>query len=136
MVHSFTFHQLQVEVREWSTRNFGVNPALWKFLGIVEEVGELAHAELKMLQGIRTNEDHEAKGKDAVGDMLVYLADFCSRRGWDLQEIIEQVWHRVSQRDWKKDPVRGGEGTSSRPYVVAEGDPVKEIPLAEDGTMP
>lgn len=103
------FEILQREVDEWSKKNFGENPPLWKFLGVVEEVGELAHAELKMLQGIRTDEDHEAKGKDAVGDILVYLVDYCSRRGWSMQDIIEQVWGRVKQRDWKKDPVKGGD---------------------------
>lgn len=104
------FEILQREVSEWSKKNFGENPPLWKFLGIVEEVGELAHAELKMLQGIRTDEDHEAKGKDAVGDLLVYTADFCARRGWDMQEIVEKTWrNRVQKRDWKKDPVKGGD---------------------------
>lgn len=107
-MQGLNFHQLQVEVGDWSTRNFGKNPAIWKLLGVVEEVGELAHAELKSLQGIRTSEDHEAKGKDAVGDILVYLADYCNRRDWKMQEIIEQVWGEVSKRDWKKDPEKGG----------------------------
>lgn len=101
------FELLQHEVGVWSKKNFGENPALWKFLGVVEEVGELAHAELKSMQGIRTNEDHEAKGKDAVGDILVYLSDFCNRKGWDMQEIIETTWAEVSKRDWKNDPEKG-----------------------------
>jgi NTP pyrophosphatase (non-canonical NTP hydrolase) len=103
------FQNLQYEVDEWSQRNFGKNPPIWKFLGIVEEVGELAHALLKKLQGIRVTEDHEAKAKDAVGDLLIYTADFCARMGWDMQEIIEKTWKRVQKRDWKKDPKKGGD---------------------------
>src|SRR5262245_2028022 len=55
----------QAEIYEWSTRNFG-NPVeitynIWSFLGMVEEVGEIAHAILKYSQEIRgTREEHEA----------------------------------------------------------------------------
>ena len=30
-------------------------------------------------------------------------------REWDLQGIIEEVWGRVSKRDWHKDKLNGGE---------------------------
>lgn len=99
------FRQLQAEQAKWAEHNFGDQPPEISFLGVVEEVGELAHTILKRKQGIRTSEDHEAKGKDAVGDILIFLADFCTRSGWDLQEIIEQTWAEVSQRDWKANPV-------------------------------
>ena len=102
-----TFKQLQDEVRPWTMHNFGERPSWQPLLGIQEEVGELSHAHLKAEQGIRTNEDHEADGKDAVGDILVFLADYCNCKGWDMQEIIEETWDAVKQRDWKKDPEKG-----------------------------
>ena len=104
-----TFGELQAQVGHWSLKNFGEDPPVWKFVGMVEEVGELAHALLKKKQGIRITEDHEAKAKDAVGDLLVYTADFCARMGYDMQAIIEKVWAKVSKRDWKADPSKGGE---------------------------
>ena len=104
-----TFRELQSQVGSWSLKNFGEDPPVWKFVGMVEEVGDLAHALLKKKQGIRITEDHEAKAKDAVGDLLVYTADFCDRMSYDMQEIIEKVWAKVSKRDWKADPSKGGE---------------------------
>lgn len=37
------------------------------------------------------------------------LAQYCSLRGWDYEEIVLETWARVSKRDWQKDPVAGGE---------------------------
>lgn len=103
-----TFGRLQAEVREWSTRNFGDRATHQPLLGLVEEVGELSHSHLKQEQGIRgTPAEHEAAAKDAIGDILVYLADYTAGRGWNLQAIIEDVWGQVKQRDWKKNPATG-----------------------------
>jgi len=104
----FSLRRLQAEQHEWAKRNFGEEVQTYlPLLGVVEEVGELAHAHLKEAQGIRTTEDHEAKAKDAVGDAIIYLADYCSRRGWDLQDIVEQTWAAVKRRDWKANPEGG-----------------------------
>ena len=97
----FTLHRLQREVGEWSRRNFGDQPIHRPLLGAFEEVGELAHAHLKEEQGIRSEEDHVANGKDAVADVVIYLADYCARRGWSLGDIVESTWRDVvSKRDW------------------------------------
>lgn len=77
-------------------------------LGVVEEVGELCHAHLKNEQGIRgTPEEWEAKKKDAIGDVLIYLLDYCSREGLDVEECLETAWAEVSQRDWIRFPGDG-----------------------------
>lgn len=107
-----TFEHLQTEVNEWARRNFGPHapPYHRALLGAVEEIGELAHAHLKQEQDIRgSTAEHEAAGKDAVADTVIYLADYCAGRGWDLDEIVTSVWEKVSQRDWQADPVKGGE---------------------------
>ena len=44
---------------------------------------------------------------DAVGDILVYLSDFCSRNDIDLQDAIEVTWEQVKQRDWQKNKEDG-----------------------------
>ena len=59
-------------------------------------LGRLNHAHLKQAQGIRGNEDHEAKGKEALAGLLQWL-----NYGDDLLDIAEDVWSLVKQRDWK-----------------------------------
>lgn len=61
---------------EWVRHNFPDapkhQPAHGTF-GVMEEIGELAHAHLKEAQQIRMNEDHVAKAQDAIGDTMIYL---------------------------------------------------------------
>ena len=131
--YDLTFRQLQEQHAEWSERHFGSagDPRYHQrggVIGVAEELGEfatvaespehvvvltqalgrLAHATLKRHQGIRISEDHEAKAKDAVADMIVFLADYCTRCGYDLQDIVEATWDEVRQRDWSANKVNGG----------------------------
>ena len=108
---------IQKEIGEWADKNFGDelsgNPNKWRpayhpLLGIQEEVGELSHAHLKEAQGIRgTKEEHEAEAKDAIGDIIIYIADYCHLRKFDLEDIIDSTWKEVQKRDWKKNPTEG-----------------------------
>jgi NTP pyrophosphatase (non-canonical NTP hydrolase) len=103
-----TFRRLQSEVRAWSVRNFGDRATHQPLLGAMEELGELSHAHLKQEQGIRgTAAEHEAAAKDAVGDLIIYLADYVAGRGWDLQEIMEDTWEIVGRRDWTANKLNG-----------------------------
>lgn len=102
-----TFRDLQERVRAWSLHNFGEQPTHRQVLGAAEEVGELCHAQLKLEQGNRINEDHVEEAKDAVADTIIFLADYTGAQGWDLQEIIERVWSEVEERDWKRWPETG-----------------------------
>lgn len=89
----------------------------------MEELGELCHAHLKQEQGIRgTAAQHEAKAKDAIGDILIYLADYTAGRGWDLQAIVEDTWAEVSRRDWRANPADGKAGVSGSAAPAAQGD--------------
>lgn len=121
-----TFRALQDQQRPWVKHNFGDRPAYYPLLGAVEELGELAHAHLKQEQGIRTTEDHEANAKDAVADTIIFLADYCSSRGWDLQEIVEVTWADVRKRDWKADAAlakgreEGGDDNAERRKWIDE----------------
>jgi NTP pyrophosphatase (non-canonical NTP hydrolase) len=110
-VSDFGLRRLQDEQKPWVAKNFGVEGRRrWQhpFMGVVEEVGELSHALLKQEQGIRgTRAEHEEAAQDAVGDIVVYLADLCTSRGWSFADIVETVWAQVKQRDWTKDPQEG-----------------------------
>lgn len=96
----------QREVHAWKKRNFPNSDDTDQLLGVVEEVGELCHAVLKLRQGIR-GDNHIAEAKDAVGDIMIFLMNFCSENDWDLEEIIVDVWAEVEERDWQKYPDMG-----------------------------
>ena len=105
-----TLRRIQDEVLEWTARNFppGKVPSkILTFYGLVEELGELAHSDLKAMQGIRVNEDHEGKARDAVGDILIYLLHHCIAREWNLNDILETTWDKVKERNWKDYPKTG-----------------------------
>lgn len=100
--------QLQTEVGAWSRRNFPNNQPHHPLLGVSEETGELCHAHLKMEQGIRgTKEEHQAAKEDAVGDIIIYLADYCERNGIDFDKSVDLTWGQVKARDWKNNSLDG-----------------------------
>lgn len=98
---SITLGQLQAQLRPWQERNFPDRPKYQPVLGVVEEVGELAHALLKWEQAIRgTPDQHEAAAKDAIGDIVVFMADVCNAYGWDFEQCVADSWAIASRRDW------------------------------------
>jgi NTP pyrophosphatase (non-canonical NTP hydrolase) len=99
--------QIQFEVMEWAAHNFPNAQVYQPLIGIMEEVGELAHAHLKQEQNIRTNENHTENAKDAIGDIIIYLMDYCNRRNFNLSDIIIDTWSLVKKRDWQKNKIRG-----------------------------
>jgi len=106
--HISTFKDLQKHVGEWSKYNFPNNEPYQPLLGIGEELGELYHSFLKLSQGIRgSNSEHHEWIKDAVGDLLIYTADFCERFGVDLEECVCLAWKDIKDRDWVKYPQTG-----------------------------
>lgn len=100
-------NKLQKEVKEWTGRNFPNAEPVDPVLGVAEEIGELCHAILKMKQGIRMSEGHHYNAIDAIGDIVIYLADVCNKYNWDLDTCIEIAWNEVKKRDWKNDPDKG-----------------------------
>ena len=109
---NLSMRDTQAEIFEWSVRNFG-NPVEIKynissFLGMVEEVGEIAHAILKHAQGIRgTREQHEADVIDGIADLIVFTLDFAARNGIDAERALTDVWAKVKQRNWTTAPLNG-----------------------------
>lgn len=123
-VEGITLRDLQDQSHEWRQRNFPdtANEPHLQLMGVVEEVGELSHSELKMRQGIRgTQEEHLAAAQDAVGDIIVYLSGYCSARGFSLQGCIERAWGEVKDRNWVDNPDTG---------VVEEDDAEDPLPEA------
>ena len=105
-----TLREIQYEQEVWSKNNFHDRRPYWAALGVCEEIGELAHTILKREQRIRVSESEDDINfleMDAIGDIVIFLMEFCNQRGYDLQTIIETTWNTVRQRDWKKFPKNG-----------------------------
>lgn len=103
-----TLKQIQLEHSEWAQRNWPGYAPYRAVLGMMEELGELSHAHLKTIDGIRgTAESHSLKERDALGDLLLFACAFASAQGYDLETILNETWEQVSQRDWIKYPLNG-----------------------------
>lgn len=101
---------LQTAINTWRMKQpFGPGqPVAHGIYGLVEELGELARAQLKGEQGIRgTLEEHDQKAQDAIGDIFIWLAGYASARGWSLAHCIEMALAEVLARDWEKYPETG-----------------------------
>jgi len=100
--------KFQKEVEKWASKNFGRKHSYHPLLGVVEEIGELCHAHLKQEQGIRgTIAEHDDAIKDAIGDAVVFLANYCALRGISLEEAIVDTWDEVKLRDWTRNKKDG-----------------------------
>lgn len=78
--------KLVEERNAWIAHNFPNEtegtPGLSSIYGVIEELGELAHAHLKQDQQIRGDATkHEADARDAIGDLSVYLMGVMSLYG-------------------------------------------------------
>lgn len=100
--------QLQIEHGRWVDRNFPDQAPWQPILGVIEELGELAHGFLKTSQGIRgSSSDHLAEMEDAVGDIVIYLISFCHSQGLSFSECVTNAMRHVHQRDWVTYPRTG-----------------------------
>lgn len=100
--------RIQAEHRRWVDRNFPNESLSQATLGVAEESGELAHAVLKMEQGIRgTEAEHRAEAKDAIGDICIYAMSVCDHLGLNFEECINTTWQEVAARDWQANPDDG-----------------------------
>lgn len=104
----FSFDDLQEEMIPWLEHNFPNQTPHQSVLGVCEEAGELAHAELKLQQGIRgTQAEHEEAMKDAIADIIIFCCNLAVTKGWNLRQIVYQVWSEVKKRDWKNNARTG-----------------------------
>ena len=105
--------ELQRNVWIWANENFKDRKPHQPALGVVEEIGELfvassrlCHGHLKGEQNIRhTQAEIKAQKEDAVGDIIIYLADYCNLNGIDMQVAITKTWDKVKKRNWNKEPM-------------------------------
>lgn len=54
--------------------------------GMVGEIGELHSIYQKKYQGHNFDETH---AKKEIGDLLWFIAEYCTARGWELEEVMQ-----------------------------------------------
>jgi NTP pyrophosphatase (non-canonical NTP hydrolase) len=104
--------QLQTESAEWRAVNFPKTTGDQQLKGMVEELGELAHADLKGEQKIRGYNARLVRlaREDAIGDLIIFLAGYCTCHHLDLDDIVSETWARVKGRNWVLYPETGEPG--------------------------
>jgi len=106
--------QLQEDALTWEKQNFGDVPSWHALLGVQEEVGELAHAHLKGVEGIRlTPEQVREKKIDAIGDIVVFLGLYAALEGIDMNSAVRDTWANARQRRWDGNKFGGKVGLVS-----------------------
>lgn len=63
--------------------------------GMVGEVGELHSIYQKLYQGHEFNVEH---AKKEVGDLLWFIAEYCTVQGWTLEEIMQMNIDKLKAR--------------------------------------
>lgn len=88
---------------KWLDETFPENDSDDQLKGVLEEIGELARAELKNSQKFRNYSDGEIKEKitDAIGDLFFYMCGYCSRKGIRLADCIDMALKEIVTRDWE-----------------------------------
>lgn len=79
------WNALEKDVTEWAQENFGDQPRTNPFLGTAEELSELVVYLLE--NDVDAGSDEEL---DAIGDILVFFADYCGRSGISYAEAAQQ----------------------------------------------
>ena len=94
-----TFEQLTNNVQEWAAERgiYKHSSARAQLLKAFSEMGELADAEIK---------GDGLAARDAVGDVLVCLLNFCAMRDFDITNCLAGAWDEIKDRKGRM--VQGG----------------------------
>lgn len=63
--------------------------------GMVGEIGELHSIYQKVYQGHKFEDDHVKK---ELGDLLWFVAEYCTGHGWDLEDIMQMNIEKLKKR--------------------------------------
>ena len=92
-----TFEQLAGSVQEWAAARgiYAHSNARAQLLKAFSEMGELADAEIK---------GDGPAARDAVGDVLVCLINFCAMRDLDITDCLSAAWDEIKDRKGRMVP--------------------------------
>ena len=89
-----TFDQLIENVKQWGDDKGLIKPenAPKQFMKIVEELGEIARADIK---------SNEAEVEDGIGDVFVTVILYALMKGKDPKECLNIAWNEIRDRKGK-----------------------------------
>lgn len=96
---------LQERLDTWNRKNFGTPADTFHITKLTEEVGEAAHAVVRLYhraQGKKVNPNSEEKLRDALGDIVVILMHLANSNGWQLSDAIQDTCDEVLARDYSE----------------------------------
>jgi NTP pyrophosphatase (non-canonical NTP hydrolase) len=76
---SLYLFEMQESQRKWAVENFGVQLPIQMMMGLIGELGEFAE---------HYEERNDAKIVDDIGDVGVYLMNYCNLKGWRVYEDL------------------------------------------------
>lgn len=82
--------EMQREVAEWSAKNFPNDTAHSKFLGMIEESGELCDARIDRYEDEDLDEEPNHQECDAISDLFIYLCDYCNKLDISIEDCFTQ----------------------------------------------
>ena len=116
--------KLQWDIKVWQQQNFPKERNLDCLLGVFKELGYLAGALSYHRNGIRifaidkTKENilsyeneigYKLKDiiREKIADTAIFLIGMCIEQELDFQEILENRWNAVKERNWQAYPING-----------------------------
>lgn len=101
-INYLLFDILQNYHSVWLEDTFPDNTAEDQFYGMVEELGELSRARLKTNQHVEGYSAEECRRQetDAIGDLIMYLCGYCSKRELVLSDCVKMALTEIITRDW------------------------------------
>ncbi len=97
--------QLQARFKVWGLDNFGPLPDEFHITKLTEEVGEAAHAVVRLYhqaQGKKVNKNSEVNLRDALGDIMIILMNLANNHDWSLEEVFRETADEVLARDYSR----------------------------------
>jgi NTP pyrophosphatase (non-canonical NTP hydrolase) len=97
-----SINEIQNEILEWQNSNFEFRKPHEMYLGLIEEVGELAHARMKYEHEYYPFDYYYQETKDAIGDIAIQLIGLCSQHYLNFEEVLNDIWNYVKTRNSKE----------------------------------
>ena len=85
----------RLAARTINTENSLTEMEFHALFGMCSEIGELQGIYQKIYQGHRPSKEHMQK---ELGDLLWFIAEYCTARGWELEDIMQKNIEKLKAR--------------------------------------
>ena len=93
----FDLKTFQHELEARAERNIPRSATYQSLIGVFQEIGKLTRMQIED-EGISdVPENRQAAKRQAIGDVIIYMARYCTAQGWSLAEIIYEAWQKTKR---------------------------------------